>query len=129
MIWQRWMKSRLVVSALPGSNTSQAISPALSCDRLRVYLLGSVCPIRRVSASRGGRGNAKAANRSRIVFIGGHLYFFAVIRPGVLTGMLHNWPPDVTYRVFRSEPPNAQLVVSSFSNATNSSNLPTGESM
>src|ERR1035438_7517116 len=72
MIWQRWMKSRLVVSALPGSSTSQAISPALSCERLRVYLLGSVCPIRRANGSRGSRGNARAAKRIRGFFIGDH---------------------------------------------------------
>src|SRR5258708_3195355 len=57
------------------------------------------------------------------------VYLFAVIRPGVLTGTLHNWPADVTNSVFRSGPPNAQFVVSSLPNGTNSSSLPVGESI
>src|SRR5271156_376678 len=45
MIWQRCMKLRLTSIAEGGTRSSQAISPALLCERLRVYLLGSVWPI------------------------------------------------------------------------------------
>src|SRR5690349_21455681 len=53
----------------------------------------------------------------------------AVMRPGVLTGTLHNDPPAVTNNVFKSAPPNAQLVTSSVGIGTNSSSLPAGERM
>jgi hypothetical protein len=49
------------------------------------------------------------------------------MRPGVRTGTLHNCPEDVTNKVFRSGPPNAQLVVSSFSKGTNWSSSPEAE--
>src|ERR1700733_9823308 len=45
MISQRCMKLRLTSIAEGGTRSSQAISPALLCERLRVYLLGSVWPI------------------------------------------------------------------------------------
>src|SRR5438552_6031120 len=76
MIWQRWTKSRLVVSALPGSRVSHAISPALPWERLRVYLAGSVCPMRWASGSRGSTGMADAASRNSSFFnAGNHIAF------------------------------------------------------
>src|SRR5271156_2627681 len=46
MISQRCMKLRFTSIAEGGTRSSQAISPALLWERLRVYLLGSVWPIR-----------------------------------------------------------------------------------
>src|ERR1700733_76595 len=45
MISQRCMKLRFTSMAEGGTRSSQAISPALLWERLRVYLLGSVWPI------------------------------------------------------------------------------------
>src|ERR1700691_4030900 len=45
MISQRCMKLRFTSMAEGGTRSSQAISPALLCERLRGYLLGSVWPI------------------------------------------------------------------------------------
>src|ERR1700678_1338447 len=45
MISQRCMKLRFTSIAEGGTRSSQAISPALLWERLRVYLLGSVWPI------------------------------------------------------------------------------------
>src|ERR1700733_709028 len=45
MISQRCMKFRLTSMAEGGTRSSQAISPALLWERLRLYLLGSVWPI------------------------------------------------------------------------------------
>src|ERR1700691_2843821 len=45
MISQRCMKLRFTSMAEGGTRSSQAISPALLWERLRLYLLGSVWPI------------------------------------------------------------------------------------
>src|SRR5690349_12121404 len=64
MIWQRCMNSRLVVNASRGRSVSHAISPALSCDRLRWYFAGSVCPMRCARGSIASAGNPKVASRT-----------------------------------------------------------------
>ena len=56
-------------------------------------------------------------------------YFFAAgqtTRPGVVVRMLYSVPPPVMYSVFRSSPPNAQLVTSSFGTGRKASSLPSG---
>src|SRR5437764_1452208 len=47
-------------------------------------------------------------------------------RPGVVVRMLNSVPPPVMYSVFRSAPPNAQLVTSSRGTLRNVSSLPSG---
>src|SRR5204863_4994562 len=47
-----------------------------------------------------------------------------VMRPGVFTRMLQSVEPAVIYSVFKSSPPKAQLVTSSFGTGTKSRSLP-----
>src|ERR1700733_7666959 len=68
MISQRCMKLRFTSIADGGTSSSQAISPALLWERLRVYLLGSVWPIlaaRGVCAQREETGRSAKAQSIR----------------------------------------------------------------
>ena len=60
------------------------------------------------------RGDTKIGARTRI----------EVVTDGVLTRMLHKVPPPVMNSVFKSSPPNAQLVTSSLGTGTKSISLP-----
>src|ERR1051325_7468493 len=82
MIWHRCMNCRFVVRALPGMRVSQAMSPALPWDRLRLYWLGSVCPIRCASGSRDIEEAAASTNSTIIFFIrhSGWQYIPALMR-------------------------------------------------
>ncbi len=62
------MKFKFTSSADGGTSNSHAISPALLCERLRVYLLGSVCPMRDArdgAASMAAGANAKVITNNR----------------------------------------------------------------
>src|ERR1700722_4499373 len=78
MISQRCMKLRFTSMAEGGTRSSQAISPALLWERLRVYLLGSVWPILAANGVCAHKENAlrrakaqsiRCGNTRRIIFI------------------------------------------------------------
>ena len=52
---------------------------------------------------------------------------YAVFAIGFLVGMLKRYDPQVTNRVFRSSPPNVQLVIVSSGVSLKASNFPSGE--
>lgn len=97
---------------LPGRNR-QAESRRLIPVLVVVFLIVSVCSsLHAAPLAVSGHGVSQ----------GRYLACGQTGRPGVTTRTLHNEPPAVMNSVFKSSPPNAQLVVSSRGIGMNSNN-------
>src|ERR1700722_1050807 len=97
MISQRCMKLRFTSMAEGGTRSSQAISPALLWERLRVYLLGSVWPI--LAANGVCAHNEEALRRAKAQSIkGGYTRRLIIVSLAWMSGRAHPKPPKNIFR-------------------------------